>query len=261
MSMLLAPPARTLFDDYIERCESANRSAHYLKALRSTARAFCATFDELNDKTAAKFLSSSLFAASTRNVYLSHLTSVAGFANISLRRVVRTHEIDKEPEALSSVEVELLFNEAYKEDQSLAHIIRFMAETGLRIHEFLGLDASSIRTSATGMKYIKFVGKRKIERTVPLTKKALLAFENITFPIMLHRSTLNRRLDSYAKRAGIQTHVHLHLLRKTFASIALNEKNMASVDVARVGGWKNMSTMMKHYLKPDYERISVGMEA
>ena len=198
---------------------------------------------------------------SSRNTNLVRLRGFAEFAEVSLARVARAKEVKSEPEALDSRELARLITAATKIDSHTAACVTFLAETGLRYHEFAALQRSDLR-ERNRVKYLLVFGKGRKERVVPLTSRALDAWNELSFAFNHY---FEKRFRGHLARAGksarLPYHAHPHLLRATFMSIHLNEKRTDSALVAKLAGHASVDTMVKHYFKASLDILAEVMAA
>ena len=144
------------------------------------------------------------------------------------------------PDALSEAEVEALL-EAPDQSMPLGQRDRALLETlyasGMRVSEAVGLTLSRLSLSQ-GL--VRVIGKGGKERLVPLGERALEALNlwlsegrNALKPKgdwvfvsqrghMLTRQAIWQRLRLHAQQAGIQSKVHPHQLRHSFATHLLD---------------------------------------
>lgn len=114
--------------------------------------------------------------------------------------------------------------------------------SGLRVSELVGLDVADVQGE-----FVQVLGKGSKERHVPIGKKAAAALAAylpvradwlhkkncVTSALFISQKTTKRlsvrtvqlRLVSAAKRAGIEEHLHPHLLRHAFASHILSSSH------------------------------------
>jgi integrase/recombinase XerC len=140
------------------------------------------------------------------------------------------------PKALSIDQTQALLDapaEALLEVRDKAMFELFYS-SGLRLSELAGLNLHGGLDRAEGT--VTVTGKRGKTRVVPLGGKAMLAIDDwlaqratlaaADEPALfvgrrgnrLNPRTIERRLDAWAQRRGLATHVHPHMLRHSFAS-------------------------------------------
>lgn len=119
-------------------------------------------------------------------------------------------------------------------------ILELFYASGLRLSELVGLNVEDIQLVD---KTVRIVGKGDKERMVPIGEKAVASLRvyiekrgNMSIPNATHQAmflnklggrlsarAIERLLDKYLKRAGIQKKVTPHVLRHTFATHMLNQ--------------------------------------
>src|SRR3989338_2542026 len=119
-------------------------------------------------------------------------------------------------------------------------ILELFYASGLRLSELVGLNVSHIDLEE---KVVRILGKGDKERMVPIGDKAIAALRHYidkrfclllthaqTQALFLNKSggrlsarAVERLLDKYLKRSGIQKKVTHHILRHTFATHMLNQ--------------------------------------
>lgn len=119
-------------------------------------------------------------------------------------------------------------------------ILELFYASGLRLSELVGLNVDDISLNA---RTVRLIGKGDKERMVPVGEKAIGSLRNYiekrvtliptgaqTKALFLNKSggrlsarAVERLLDKYLKRAGIQKKVTPHVLRHTFATHMLNQ--------------------------------------
>lgn len=162
----------------------------------------------------------------------------------------------KRPEHLTDMELELLRNSCESERETA--IIEFFYSTGCRVSEACDLQKSNVNL-ATGE--VKLFGKGKKERIDYLNPKAVVSlkkyfltrsddsdfvFVNTKKPYgQISTQSMRDIFDAIGKRAGIEKHVHPHLMRHTNATLAL-EKGMPIEEVQRMLGHVNIDTTLQY---------------
>ena len=167
------------------------------------------------------------------------------------------HKGRKLPTILTEEEVRKLlsvFNKRYISSYTNYLLIRIMVETGMRVSEVIGLTLENIDRN-TGKTMIR-EGKGKKDRVVFLnmglleclnsylerTKKGIsgLVFTTRT-GTSINQNNVNRMIETYRKKAGIEKHITAHTFRHTYATHLLNKTNNLSL-VQKVLGHEYIST-------------------
>ena len=162
----------------------------------------------------------------------------------------------KAPEHLTDMELELLRN-ACKTPREQA-IVEFFYSTGCRVSEAINLKKCDLDLM-TGE--VKLLGKGNKERTDYLNPKSIVALKKYfltrnddseyVFVICrapygkVCKTSMKNLFDELGKRAGIEKHVHPHLLRHTNATLAL-EKGMPIEEVQRMLGHVSIDTTLQY---------------
>jgi integrase/recombinase XerC len=147
--------------------------------------------------------------------------------------------------------------------------------SGLRLSELAGLDVGSGFDFAEGT--VTVVGKRHKTRTVPMGGKAVAALsdwlarraeiagadESALFVgrrgNRLNVRTIERRLQVWARRAGLGVHVHPHMLRHSFASHLLESSGDLRA-VQEMLGHANIATT-QIYTHLDFQHLAKVYDA
>ena len=152
-------------------------------------------------------------------------------------------------------------------------IVEFLYSTGCRLTEAINIVVPEINFAEHS---VKVIGKGDKERTVYFSVKAKLYVEEylksrkgtddhlftalIAPYAPLGSRALQKSVKDIAKRAGIKQNVHPHLLRHTFATIAL-QMGMALIVIQQLLGHANISTTQiyaetnQDSVKQDYYRL------
>lgn len=238
---------------YLDHLATARRvTPATLKNYRSTCAAFAAWAEgqgrALESASIQDFVATYRHAASA-NTAMVRLVGLAKYAKVEVE-VVRAKESVREVQALTSDEALSLIEKARMLDSGLEAGIVFLAETGLRFDEFMRASTTDVFTKK-GMKYLKVEGKGRKQRSVPLTASAYRALRKLPERTDYFEKKFRRLLAKAGKRAGIKAHVHPHLLRASFISIQLNERNTQAIHIATIVGHASVDTMLKHYYRAD----------
>lgn len=144
----------------------------------------------------------------------------------------------KLPQPIDATDVQKLFNVC----TNLKHrsIIALLYGCGLRISEVLNLKP--VHIDSTKMIINIICGKGKKDRQVMLSLELLQLLRNYykeykpniylfngQFDIQYSERSINQFLKAYAKKAGIKTRLHAHLLRHCFATHSLEQGTDISI--------------------------------
>jgi site-specific recombinase XerD len=221
-----------------------------LKNYRSTCRAFASWAEEtgrsLGSESIQDFVARYPHAA-TANVHLVRLVGLSKYAKLPVE-VVRSKEDVREVEALCSDEVADLVKAAFVNSQEIGHCARFLAETGLRFDEFMRASVGDVKRS-NSIRFLEVFGKGRKQRRVPLTAAAFESLKALPDRTPAFEKRLRAGLAQAGIDAGIDIHVHPHLLRASLISILLNERGKEAIHVAQLVGHSSVDTMLKHYAK------------
>ena len=187
------------------------------------------------------------------------------------------------PKPMTTTDVDLLLREPHHHESAEAirdsAMLELMYATGMRVTELVSLNLDSLHL-APRPAYVRCLGKGAKERTIPVYEQAVIAIERyfddgrpqllkdrpqVALFVNRRGERLTRQgfwliLKSYAKAAGIQSHVTPHTLRHSFATHML--RGGASVrDVQELLGHANVSTTQVYtqladaHLREVYEQV------
>jgi integrase/recombinase XerC len=193
------------------------------------------------------------------------------------------------PKALSVEQALALVNQALKESRDKkdlesvrdAAIIELLYSSGLRLSELLGIDVMPSKDrsqeSAGWLDWdaseVTVLGKGGKRRSIPVgapAMQSLLAWRslrNMTVPSAnmtalfistagqrLSPRTFQNRLQNLAKRAGLPTHVHPHMMRHSFASHVLQSSQDLRAVQEMLGHASIASTQI--YTSLDFQHLA-----
>lgn len=166
---------------------------------------------------------------------------------------------DRLPEYLPLSDLKKLIEAPYPTNIRDRLILRLMANAGLRASEVLGLRMGDFRFDED--KLIVRGGKGAKDRVIPLTNPTLRSLgekwtanmgpDDMLFDIT--RQAIYALVQRYAKRAGIERHVHPHQLRHSFAVYSL-KSGMDLRSLQQVLGHTHLNTTAI-YLKLTVEDV------
>ncbi|MBI9094745.1 MAG: tyrosine-type recombinase/integrase [Sphaerochaeta sp.] len=147
-----------------------------------------------------------------------------------------------------------VFNKRYLSSFTNYLILRLMAETGMRISEVINLKLEFVDLN-TGKIFIK-EGKGKKDRIVFINNGLLNSFitylerteksnTGLVFTTRtegkIDQNNVNRMIETYRIKAGIEKHISAHTFRHSYATALLRETGNLSL-VQRVLGHEDIST-------------------
>lgn len=213
------------FDRFLSHMEEHKKSPQSIKSYRSTFKSYAASYNRIEDSCVKCFLSKYENEA-TRNKVLGHLRSFSSWCNRQpeLRgKLVGSFTLEQRrldlglPEILSQEQViELLRALGVECPYAWLHAT-IMSETGLRAGEVFGLSQESFRL-LDSKPFLQFVGKGRKCRIVPLTSKALEAFNLFTSSPRLSSEKVYQAYRRASKNAALPGGFAPHWLRHTWAS-------------------------------------------
>jgi len=186
-----------------------------------------------------------------------------------VRAIKAIKQIEKEKDFLTNEEVELM-RDNYSTLREKA-IFEFLMSTGLRVSELEALDIDHVnfRTDAVRV----YAPKTRKYRTAYMNAKAKLALKkylksrkdnNIALfvsKIGAHRrlgtGSIQKELQKVAKRAELNKHVTVHLVRKTFATV-LSSGGVKIQIIQELLGHADISMTARHYITVDQDDIRMA---
>ena len=144
-----------------------------------------------------------------------------------------------------------------KAKNNLTHyaMISFMLNTGVRVSELINIKIEDISVEEEGVT-VRILGKGDKERIVPISQKL---YELLKKTVIRNRASgylftsrnkpYNRSwvyifVSRYGRLANIKKRVSPHVLRHTFATIALNNNILTVPQIQKVLGHSNLRTTM-----------------
>jgi site-specific recombinase XerD len=163
----------------------------------------------------------------------------------------------KLPTILSEEEIKqilMVFDRRYLSSFTNFLIIRMMAETGMRISEVLNLRLSHIDLN-TGKIIIKqgkgnkdrivYINNGLLEYLIDYLEKTAKSKTDLVFTTRtgskIDQNNVNRMIETYRKKAGIEKHISAHTFRHSYATALLKETGNISL-VQKVLGHEDIST-------------------
>lgn len=163
----------------------------------------------------------------------------------------------KLPVILDEVEIKQMlsvFNKRYLSSYTNYLIIRTMAETGMRISEVLNLQLEYVNLS-TGKIHIKegkgnkdrivYINNGLLDSLIAYLERTEKANTGLVFTTRtrekIDQNNVNRMIETYRVKAGIEKHISAHTFRHSYATALLRETGNLSL-VQRVLGHEDIST-------------------
>jgi site-specific recombinase XerD len=251
---------RAKCDEYLDHLENVQRvTPATLKNYRSTINKFYAWATAnnvpLDEKGIAAYVSSIEHAPSA-NTILVRLKGLARYQEVPVKRLCAAKTEIKQIEALDSSELTSLLRVTEDHDPRIHAVAVLLSGTGLRFDEFCSIRRDDLRYTEKGACYIEVMGKGRKQRIVPISESVREVWDDLPFqPKESHQDLIRIALKGAGRIAQLPIEVHPHLLRKSFISIALNEREQEPLYVAKVVGHSNLNTMLKHYYKASADKL------
>ncbi len=167
------------------------------------------------------------------------------------------HKGRKLPVILDEVEIKQMlsvFNKRYLSSYTNYLIIRTMVETGMRISEVLNLQLGYVNLS-TGKIHIKegkgnkdrivYINNGLLDSLIAYLERTEKANTGLVFTTRtrekIDQNNVNRMIETYRVKAGIEKHISAHTFRHSYATALLRETGNLSL-VQRVLGHEDIST-------------------
>lgn len=183
----------------------------------------------------------------------------------------------KLPKALDAGQMERLLSSKGQDPVTLRDqaIMELFYSSGLRLAEVVDLDVSQARQLSSGE--LKVRGKGDKERIVPVGRMAAEAVavwlqvrgnmappEEVALFVgqrgrRISRSTIQKRMNYWARRLGLGRHVHPHMLRHSFATHLLESSGDLRA-VQELLGHANISTT-QIYTHLDFQHLAKVYDA
>jgi len=158
------------------------------------------------------------------------------------------------PVFLTEREAKALLKKA-KDNPTHYAMISFMLNTGVRVSELVNIKVEDISVEEEGIT-VRILGKGDKERIVPISqklyellKKTVIRNRTSGYLFTTHDKPYNRSwvytfVSRYGRLANIKKRVSPHVLRHTFATIALNNNILTVPQIQKVLGHSNLRTTM-----------------
>ena len=147
-----------------------------------------------------------------------------------------------------------VFNIRYLSSFTNYLILRMMAETGMRVSEVLNLrlefvDLNSgkiiIKEGKGNKDRIVYINNGLLENLISYLTRTEKGTTGLVFTTRtggkINQNNINRMIETYRKKAGIEKHISAHTFRHSYATALLRETGNLSL-VQRVLGHEDIST-------------------
>lgn len=198
-------------------------------------------------------------APSTTNRMMNLISAILHHAE-ELEWIVRAPKIPKcdleepDPEYLTPEEVSALIKECARQPRTkhLVAYITFAIATGQRMSNVTKMEWSQVNLANRTFTVKAKDSKNRKHLSIPLADDAIEVIRDqigkhqtrvLTFRGKPFDRVNNRTLQSAAKRAGINKHVHNHLFRHTFASWHVM-RGTSLYELMSLGGWSKIESVM-----------------
>jgi len=167
------------------------------------------------------------------------------------------HKGRKLPVVLDEAEIKQMlnvFNKRYISSFTNYLVLRMMAETGMRISEVINLQLEHVNLSTgrilinqgKGKKdRIVFINNGLLDSLISYLERTKKGNTGLVFTTRtggkLDQNNVNRMIETYRIKAGIEKHISAHTFRHSYATALLRETGNLSL-VQRVLGHEDIST-------------------
>ena len=147
-----------------------------------------------------------------------------------------------------------VFNKRYLSSFTNYLILRMMAETGMRVSEVLNLrleflDLNSgkiiIKEGKGNKDRIVYINNGLLENLISYLTRTEKGTTGLVFTTrtggIINQNNINRMIETYRTKAGIEKHISAHTFRHSFATAFLRETGNLSL-LQRVLGHEDIST-------------------
>jgi integrase len=175
----------------------------------------------------------------------------------------RREEVKKVYVALEPAQIEALAA-ALEGDWAMQRFVRLAAWTGMRTGTIRALTPKMFTTQSDGGYLIEvpktLVKTRESLRFVLSPEQAKQLAGDWVKVVPLTKNQIYKRFKKAIKKAHLPEETSPHDLRRTFVS-RLAGKGVPTHLIMAIGGWKSMSTLVKHYSsQPPLEQVAKALE-
>ena len=253
-------------EDYRNHLEARNYSPRTVAAYGDNVATMVAAPETCTAADLAAALAARATSASSRNLYAYSLRNFFAWMQDTGRRTDNPAAAIKNVRTPPAKQGDVLSKNQWKKLAAAATIPRdkallyLLAGCGLRISEALSLTKSDIRGNTVTVQR----GKGGKQRAVDMPKATARAVKEHTrgmdadtllFPITRQRA--HSILKAVAKRAGIKARVHLHMLRRCYATWCI-EENVDLITLSSTMGHSDISTTRRYVRITDKRRADAA---
>lgn len=189
-------------------------------------------------------------------------------------KVLKTQDDRTSPDILSKNQLNQFRREVYK-SQNLRDIgiVETLVNTGIRVSELIDMEENDVIISDRKGLLIIRAGKGKKYRTIPLNKQVRKSIQDYLMSRSdsdnkkiwigqrgpLTRDGINKILNKYAIRIGLEKFIHPHAFRHYLAHFLLRVRKLDQILVAEILGHSDVNTL-KIYTMPTLEEKIEALE-
>ena len=250
---------KELLDKYKNVLEAKNYSPETVKNYVYFARSFAESGYPLTPQGLVSYLDDKSSEWNKNTVIVRYqilkqfLETACGF-NKNDFPASRWRKAVRLPVFLTEREAKALLKKA-KDNPTHYAMISFMLNTGVRVSELVNIKVEDISVEEEGIT-VRILGKGDKERIVPISqklyellKKTVIRNRTSGYLFTTHDKPYNRSwvytfVSRYGRLANIKKRVSPHVLRHTFATIALNNNILTVPQIQKVLGHSNLRTTM-----------------
>ena len=252
--------------DYRNHLDVRNYSQRTVDAYCDTITAMVNSPESCTAADIEAALSARATSASSRNTYLYALRNFFAWMQESGRRENNPAADIKNSRTPPAKDGDILSKNQWKKLAAAATsprdkaLLYLLAGCGLRISEALSLKKSDIRGNTVTVQCGKGGKQRSVDmpaataKAVRMHMRGMAAGESL-FPIT--RQQAHNILKAVANRAGIKSRVHLHALRRSYATWCI-EQNIDLITLSRTMGHSDISTTRRYVRLTDERRAAAA---
>lgn len=258
------PTGETGISDAVERfiadLRRRNRSPRTVKDYHYTLRRYAQQFGRVDDEHVLRFLAPYTKPA-TQNKLLAQIQSFTKWYGredelVGELRLGPASVPDAMPTVLNHERIASLLALMRRESPPAWAVVTLLRDTGMRFHEVLALGRDNLEfVGEPSFPVVKFYGKRKKERVVPLTDEAFDAFMLwANLAVKPSSWAIRRAMQRAERRLGLE-HMKPKDFRSTVASRLINEEQVEYEVVAELLGHSNTDILRARYARLNAQRL------